>query len=57
MLMNLPTISREKIAEYYKKVFRMFYWRPSYLLKRLLMLRNFNDIKMAFKAFIVVFKH
>ncbi|MHB8091607.1 MAG: B12-binding domain-containing radical SAM protein [Syntrophales bacterium] len=57
MVMELPTISREKIAEYYRKVFRMFYWRPSYLLKRLLMLRSFNDIKMAFKAFIVIFKH
>jgi radical SAM superfamily enzyme YgiQ (UPF0313 family) len=55
MLMELPTISSEKIAEYYKKVFRMFYYRPSYLLKRLLKIRSFNDIKIAFKAVLAVF--
>lgn len=57
MVMELPTISPAKIQEYYKKVFKMFYRRPSYLLKRLLMLRSFNDIKMAFQALIAVFKH
>jgi anaerobic magnesium-protoporphyrin IX monomethyl ester cyclase len=55
MLMELPTISSEKIAEYYKKVFRMFYYRPSYLLKRLLKIRSLNDIKIAFKAALAVF--
>ena len=55
MLMELPTISSQKIAKYYKKVFRMFYWRPSYLFKRLLKLKNWNDIKMAFRAFVAVF--
>jgi radical SAM superfamily enzyme YgiQ (UPF0313 family) len=57
MLMRLPTISPERIEYYYKKVFRMFYWRPSYLFKRLLMLRSWNDIKTAFKALFAVFLH
>jgi len=55
MLMELPTISPAKIEEYYKKVFKMFYYRPSYLMKRLLKLRSFNDIKTAFRALIAVF--
>ena len=57
MLMKLPTISQEKIEEYYKKVFKMFYHRPSYLFKRVLKLRSWNDIKMAFKAVLAVFLH
>lgn len=57
MLLRLPTISPEKIEEYYHKVFRMFYRRPSYLFKRLLRLRSLNDIKMAFKAAMAVFQH
>jgi radical SAM superfamily enzyme YgiQ (UPF0313 family) len=57
MLMELPTISPEKIEYYYKKVFRMFYWRPSFILKRILRLRSWNDIKMAFKAALAVFSH
>lgn len=57
MLMELPTISPQKIEEYYKKVFRMFYWRPSYMFKRILKLRSFNDIKTAFKAVFAVFSH
>lgn len=57
MLMELPTISRKKIQEYYKKVFKMFYLRPSYLIKRLLKLRSFNDIKIAFKALLAVISH
>lgn len=57
MLMELPTISREKIQEYYKKVFKMFYLRPSYLFKRLLKIRSLNDIKIAFKALLAVLTH
>jgi len=57
MLMELPTISSEKIYEYYKKVFKLFYLRPSYLLKRLLKIRTLNDIKMAFNAFIAILTH
>ena len=57
MLMELPTISPQKIEEYYKKIFRIFYLRPSFLFKRILKLRSWNDIKMAFKAVLAVFSH
>jgi radical SAM superfamily enzyme YgiQ (UPF0313 family) len=57
MVMELPTISSEKIYEYYKKVFKLFYLRPSYLLKRLFKIRTLNDIKMAFNAFIAILTH
>ncbi|MCX8093951.1 MAG: B12-binding domain-containing radical SAM protein [Candidatus Goldbacteria bacterium] len=57
MVMELPTISREKIQKYYKKVFKMFYLRPNYLLKRLFKIRSLNDLKMAFNAFLAVITH
>lgn len=57
MLMELPTITPKKIEEYYKKVFRMFYFRPAFLFKRVLKLKSWNDIKMAFKAILAVFSH
>jgi len=39
------TMTREQIAELRQTAFRRFYSRPKFLLKRLLALRNLNDIK------------
>lgn len=52
-IMNLPTVSSEKVEEYYKKAFRKFYFRPRYILKRLyrISVYDVNTIKAGFKFF------
>lgn len=42
-VMDLPTIDSKTILRYYKKAYRQFYFRPSYILKRLLKIRSFKD--------------
>jgi radical SAM superfamily enzyme YgiQ (UPF0313 family) len=44
-VMNLPTISSEKILHYYKIAHRKFYLRPAYILKRLIRIRSLDDLK------------
>ncbi len=55
-VMELPTLSAAKIAEYYRKAHKDFYGRPLYLLKRLLKIRSFAEAWVAFKAFLAIFK-
>jgi anaerobic magnesium-protoporphyrin IX monomethyl ester cyclase len=55
-VMELPTISGDKILKYYKKAHRQFYLRPSYILKRLLKMRSFEDFKRNFDPFIGLLK-
>jgi radical SAM superfamily enzyme YgiQ (UPF0313 family) len=55
-VMNLPTISSEKIIEFYQKAHKDFYNRPKYLLKRLLKIRTINDVNMAFRGAMAVFR-
>ncbi len=54
-VMELPTISRKEIEHYYKVVHRRFFGRPGYMLKRLLRIRCWHDLKMSFQAVIAVF--
>ncbi len=42
------TMTREEIAELRQLAFKRFYSRPKFLFKRLLMMRNINDIRAAF---------
>ncbi|MAF42779.1 MAG: B12-binding domain-containing radical SAM protein [Parcubacteria group bacterium] len=51
-VMKLPTISSEKVLYYYKKAYQQFYMRPFYILKRLMKIRSFNDLKRNFRPFI-----
>ena len=51
-VMELPTISSEKVVDYYKKAYRQFYLRPSYILKRLVKIRSREDFKRNFLPFI-----
>ena len=44
------TMTREQIAELRQLAFRRFYSRPSFLIKRLLAIRTFNDLKAAFNG-------
>jgi anaerobic magnesium-protoporphyrin IX monomethyl ester cyclase len=54
-VMNLPTVSPQKIEEYYRKAHRDFYGRPKFLLKRLLRIRSVGDLITAAKAALAVF--
>lgn len=54
-VLELPTASSEQINEMYKIAYREFYFRPSYLLKRVLRLRNWDDLKCNVQAFRSVF--
>lgn len=53
--LQLQNLSEEKIKEYYKKAYRRFYFRPSYILKRLSKIRSFTDIKENIEAFKGIF--
>lgn len=50
-VMELPTVSSEKVEEYYKKAFRKFYFRPKYIFRRLYKISVYdaNTIKAVFK--------
>jgi radical SAM superfamily enzyme YgiQ (UPF0313 family) len=51
-VMELPTVSSEKVLEYYKKAHRRFYFRPKYFLKRIMRIRSINDFKRNFRPFV-----
>jgi len=55
-VMNLPTVSSEKVLDYYKKAYRQFYLRPTYILKRLIKIRDVDDFKKSFRPFISLLK-
>lgn len=44
VILNLPTVSPEKVKEYYKLAFKKFYLRPKYILRRIFKIRHINDI-------------
>ena len=54
-VMELPTVFSADIERYYKIAYRRFFLRPKFLMKRLLKLRNFYDIKIAYKSLISIF--
>jgi anaerobic magnesium-protoporphyrin IX monomethyl ester cyclase len=49
-VIRLPTIHPKTVDRYLKKMYRSFYFRPSYMFNRLLKIRGLNDIKMCLKA-------
>jgi len=49
-VMDLPTVSSETIARYYRKAHRRFYFRPRYVGKRLLRLRNRQEWSSAWRG-------
>lgn len=52
-VMELPTVSSDKVEEYYKKSFRRFYFRPKYIFRRLYKVTAYdiNSLKMLFNFF------
>lgn len=53
--MNATNLSDQELKKYLKKAYRSFYFRPSYIFKRLLML-NKEDIKTSIKGLSAILK-
>ncbi|MFA6989229.1 MAG: radical SAM protein, partial [Candidatus Gastranaerophilaceae bacterium] len=53
-VMNLPSISSEKIHQIYKTIFIRFYLRPSYLIRKLFNFSSFLDIKISLQALLII---
>jgi radical SAM superfamily enzyme YgiQ (UPF0313 family) len=54
-VLELPTASSEQVNRMYKTAYREFYFRPAYLVRRLLRLRGWDDFKCNVQAFRSVF--
>ena len=51
-VLNLPTVTPDEIAECYRKAYRAFYMRPSFLIERLLAVRSWDYFLINLKAFL-----
>ena len=51
VILTLPTVSPEKVKEYYRKAFKKFYLRPKYIARRLTKIRSLNDINTIISGF------
>lgn len=49
-VMELPTVSLDDLHRMYRHAYRSFYFRPKYLLRRLLRMRSLSEIKMNLQA-------
>ncbi|MFC1496326.1 hypothetical protein ACFL52_02815, partial [Candidatus Margulisiibacteriota bacterium] len=50
-VMRLENLDAEEIRELYTKMFRSFYFSPSYVIKKLFTIRSFEDIKTGLSGF------
>ena len=55
-ILDLPTVSTEDIKMYYKKCLKEFYLRPRYIVKSIVRMRSFTEVKDAFKIFYYLIK-
>ena len=51
VVMKLPTIDPQKLVNVYRSAYREFYFRPSYLMGRLIRIRSMHDIRTNWNAF------
>ena len=51
-VMNLAGLDTETLMSYYKKAYRRFYMRPSYLLRRFLKIRSREELKASASTFL-----
>ena len=56
-VMELPTISQEKLGYYYRLSHRKFYLRPKVILRRLLKIRTFTQVKQEIKGGLAVLSY
>lgn len=54
VVMELPTVSPETIMHYYELAHRKFYLRPKIILRRLLRIRSFTQLKQEIKGALAV---
>ncbi len=50
VILSLHSVSEQLVQDYYKKAYRKFYFRWSYILARFLSIRTLDDINMYFTA-------
>lgn len=53
-VMRLPTIDNKTIEMYYKRAYRQFYFRPKYIIGKLIKMRDPEEIFVNFKAFMSI---
>jgi radical SAM superfamily enzyme YgiQ (UPF0313 family) len=56
VVMELPTIDSKDLLDAYKKAYRGFYLRPSYILKRLFRIRTMHDLRSNWNALMAIIK-
>lgn len=49
-VMRIESLTSKQIIDFYKLMYKSFYLNPSYILKRLLKIRTFNDFKINLKG-------
>jgi len=54
-VMELPTVSSQDVERYYKIAYKRFFLRPKFIMKRLLKIRSFYDVKIAYKSCASIF--
>ena len=50
-VLTTKSMSAEDLAYWAKRAYREFYFRPSYVLKKILSIRSFNDIMMYYNGY------
>lgn len=55
-VMELPTISALNVQKYYKKAYRSFYFRPSYIMMRVRKLKEWSEVRNAWNGVRAVLK-
>lgn len=50
IVMSLPSVSPETVQCYYRLAYKKFYFRPSFIIRRLSKIRSLSDIKNSFKS-------
>ena len=50
VILSLPSVTPQKVQDYYKKAYREFYFRWSHIKARLLNIRTLDDLRMYFTA-------
>jgi len=49
-IMNLPTVAPEAVEEYYRVAYKEFYFRASYIMSHLLLMKTWDSIRMHVEA-------
>lgn len=53
-VMRLENLTAEEIKGFYRQMYRRFYFRPSYVIRKLLSLRSWEDIKVILDGFLAL---